>query len=193
MQFRTKILNKARVRYAQEQRQNELNAIFTVVFLVIIGGVFIVPSIRSTKDLLAQKNQLVSEKDALEKIDKDYHTAASYMDEAGSFKNKIEAKIPVNPEVASVIGSLTHYATKSNLSLSNISLIEKQNGVETYQMQFSGGFSQIQTFFKNIDIGDRYLKITRMAVYSKSSRSNDTGELYLIITVKAFYNDKPKS
>lgn len=189
MEFRSRLLNKTRVTLNSEESGNKAVSAITVLLLILVIIVFIVPAINNTKSLIQENAELERKKEALEQTAQTYSTAANYMEDVSGYKDDIYNKIPTNPSSASFVGDLTYYATFNSLNLDTISLIKKENGVESYVMRFNGGYTDIANFFKTIKRSDRYIKITNVIVTTNDKFNSRSSELSLIINVEAFYNE----
>ncbi len=170
------------------------NAAIAVGAALVLGLFVIKPLMHRANVTSAQLSIVNKQNDALRQLDKDTQTLRQNYQAVASQSQQLLNLLPPQSQEERLLALLSHYTAVSGVVMNSFSPVATATsgsaaapvaGLTVYGASISvtGSYSSLQTFFKNIEAGSRYIDVTTTSL-STGSQGNT---LSAGVSLQAYY------
>ncbi len=195
MEYRSDILKDLRVEINKEKNEGPLIMGVTLFVMILLTILFLVPTAKKVNNLKTEIQEIESLKEKYNKILVSYKKAAAYNEQLNPYKKKIFSRVPEEPNSIEAFDKLDFIAKINNLKLNKLTTKQTLENTESFNMAFTGEFSNIEEFFKKIEISDRFFSISSLTIRQngnnkKQNSDNKNKELFFNLVVNSWFLDE---
>jgi hypothetical protein len=118
---------------------------------------------------------------------KSYKQFSEYFDRVRDKAITFEKNIPKDTDPYFFVKKINSISTSNNVVLLNLKLIKKDTGEEGYDVLMTGGYTNIENFFKDLKTDSRFFSTEILNLEQKQSGYNDNKSLTLSAKIYIFY------
>lgn len=187
MNYRSKILNQIRVNVKREDTKPITMSTILIGSLIFMFLIFVVPSIKTIGVLQAQNNSLRESREKLKNLQIKYQEASDYFEQVKSKVYDLSKNIPDNSEPYYFVDRINLYSVNNSSVLKSVKLIEKEFGVEGYEVSLFGDYQSIEKFFNDLSNDPRFFSVEVLTISQGTDRIFSNNRLALTARVYIFY------